>query len=97
MRQQDTYYYSMGWSSHNPYQQPIYHYNHSKMSYQEEPYLDSQSSTTSSNSSTPTLYPQTLPHMRPIDILALAAEYVQRCDEEQQLAEEKRANWRPWG
>ncbi|KAI8883697.1 hypothetical protein K501DRAFT_218943 [Backusella circina FSU 941] len=96
MRQQDTYYYSMGWPSHHHYQQPIYHYNHSKMSYQEEPYLDSQSSTSSSNSSTPTLYPQTLPHMKPIDILALAAEYVQRCDEEQHLNEEKRENWRPW-
>ncbi|KAF1803040.1 homeobox domain-containing protein [Mucor lusitanicus] len=57
---------------------------------------DSQSSVTSSNSSTPTLYPQLSPQMRAIDILALAAEYVQRCDEEKRLTEERRKCWRPW-
>lgn len=64
-------------------------------SYEEHAY-DSQSSVTSSNSSTPTLYPQLLPHMRPIDILALAAEYVQRCDEEKRFTDERRKCWRPW-
>ncbi|KAI8641850.1 hypothetical protein BD408DRAFT_483169 [Parasitella parasitica] len=67
-----------------------------KMSFGEEQTYDSQSSVTSSNSSTPTLYPQLSPHMRPIDILALAAEYVQRCDEEKRLTEERRKCWRPW-
>ncbi|CAO3671632.1 unnamed protein product [Rhizopus stolonifer] len=66
----------------------------------------SQSSVTSSTSST--LYSQVSPQMRPIDILALAAEYVQRCDEEKRLTEcaqrleeerttnERRKSWRPW-
>ncbi|CEG81021.1 hypothetical protein RMATCC62417_15271 [Rhizopus microsporus] len=57
----------------------------------------SQSSVTSSIASTPTtLYSQIPPQMRPIDILALAAEYVQNCDEEKRLAEERRKSWRPW-
>ncbi|CEP12031.1 hypothetical protein [Parasitella parasitica] len=67
-----------------------------KMSFVEEQSYDSQSSVTSSNSSTPTLYPQLSAHMRPIDVLALAAEYVQRCDEEKRLTEERRKCWRPW-
>ncbi|CAO0797649.1 unnamed protein product [Mucor circinelloides] len=71
--------------------------NYSKMPFEEEhSTYDSQSSVTSSNSSTPTLYPQLSPQMRPIDILALAAEYVQRCDEEKRLTEERRKCWRPW-
>lgn len=70
--------------------------NFSKMPFGDEHTYDSQSSVTSSNSSTPTLYPQLSPHMRPIDILALAAEYVQRCDEEKRLTEERRKCWRPW-
>ncbi|ORE08864.1 hypothetical protein BCV72DRAFT_224447 [Rhizopus microsporus var. microsporus] len=57
----------------------------------------SQSSVTSSIASTPTtLYSQIPPQMRPIDILALAAEYVQNCDEEKRLSEERRKSWRPW-
>lgn len=57
----------------------------------------SQSSVTSSIVSTPTtLYSQIPPQMRPIDILALAAEYVQNCDEEKRLAEERKKSWRPW-
>ncbi|KAL0139853.1 Homeodomain-like DNA binding domain-containing transcription factor [Mucor lusitanicus] len=71
--------------------------NYSKMPFGEEhSTYDSQSSVTSSNSSTPTLYPQLSPQMRAIDILALAAEYVQRCDEEKRLTEERRKCWRPW-
>lgn len=83
----------------------------SSSSYTNQPYyyytpdneFDSTSSVTttttavSSCSSTPTLYPQLLPHMRPLDILALAAEYIARCDEEKRLTEEQRRKcWRPW-
>ncbi|KAI8064820.1 homeobox domain-containing protein [Gilbertella persicaria] len=54
---------------------------------------DSQSSITSSSDiSTPTMaqYPHLSPHMNSIEILALAAEYVQRCDEEKRLTDERR-------
>lgn len=54
----------------------------------------SSSSQSSVTSSPTTLYSQISPQMRPIDILALAAEYVQRCDEEEKRSEGKL--WRPW-
>ncbi|RCH83617.1 hypothetical protein CU097_000363, partial [Rhizopus azygosporus] len=62
--------------------------NYSKEHYQATP--------TTSASTPTTLYSQIPPQMRPIDILALAAEYVQNCDEEKRLAEERRKSWRPW-
>ncbi|KAI8147911.1 homeobox domain-containing protein [Fennellomyces sp. T-0311] len=76
----------------------------SSLSYHE----DSFSSTSSSSSSTPTSpYPALSPDMAPLEILAMAADYVQRCDQEQEEAEQaakKRRieedhtpkSWRPW-
>ncbi|GAA5809884.1 hypothetical protein MFLAVUS_003299 [Mucor flavus] len=100
-RRHDPFIYPICWTppqhhhQHQHQQHPNQHKFHT-MFQEVEPHYDSQSSVTSSNSSTPTLYPQLSPHMRPIDILALAAEYVQRCDEEKRLTEERRKCWRPW-
>ncbi|CAO3653580.1 unnamed protein product [Mucor hiemalis] len=107
-RRHDPFIYPICWTP--PHSQQQFHQieDHSKYNllhtYQndngqrspQENHYDSQSSVTSSNSSTPTLYPQLLPHMRPLDILALAAEYVQRCDEEKRFTEETKKSWRPW-
>ena len=98
-RRSDPFIYPICWTPSPPQQHQHHHQQvkFSPMNYQaEDIHYDSQSSVTSSNASTPTLYPQLLPHMRPIDILALAAEYVQRCDEEKRLTEETRRTWRPW-
>ncbi|KAI8993704.1 homeobox domain-containing protein [Pilobolus umbonatus] len=99
-QKRDPFIYPLCWtpdthSTDYPYDNNHSNHHHSDKCNHDHSY-DSQSSVTSSNSSISTTYPQLQPDMRSIDILALAAEYVQRCDEEKRLSAERRKCWRPW-